>query len=153
MASSLTPKTSLDALSSAIESIPASSTANFSFENKPDDHHRHKRVKLESDVDSQAFGSLTHFSHKDRPSSSTTGNLMQPPAPSPTMGHPGGHYPSQTPTQLVHQATTPSHTSAANYGRLSHPNSIASTHPAYLNSNVRSLAERRAHGRFFFFRW
>ena len=146
MASSLTPKTPLDALPANTESMAASSTANFPLENKPDDHHRHKRLKLESDVDSQAFGSLTHFPHKDRSSSSTAGNLMQPPSgPSTTKGHPVGHYLSSSPTQLVHRVTTPSHTSTANYGRLSHPNSIASAHPAYLNSNVHTPPDRYVH--------
>jgi hypothetical protein len=106
--------------------VPPSSPHNSPFDNKTDDH-RHKRVKLENDSDQQNYSSLNNFSYK----SSTTVNLMQPPS---TIGHPVGHYlPQQTP-QILHRQSTPSHTLTNNYGRLSHPNSISSTHPTYLNS-------------------
>ena len=123
-----------------MESTPPSaasaSTPSSSFETKTDDHHRHKRVKLENDADQQNYPSHSQFPYKDRSISSTTINLMQ--SPSGTSGPPIGHYAPQQSAQLVHrQPITPSTASTNNYGRIpSHANSISPTHATYLNSYV-----------------
>jgi hypothetical protein len=111
-------------------SIPSSSTHNFSYDNKTDDH-RHKRIKLENDNDQQTYTLLNNnFLYK----SSTTVNLMQPPPTQSTMGHPVGHYIPQQNPQILHRQPTSTHTSTNNYGRISYPNSISPTHPTYINS-------------------
>ncbi|CAF1103805.1 unnamed protein product, partial [Adineta ricciae] len=118
-------------------SVSASSTiksSNDSFESSvppqasiaslPPDDHRHKRVKTENENDQQIF----NFPYKSSP----TGNLMQP---SSTSGHPTNHYLQTQTSSVIHrQSSVPTHTSTNNYGRLSHPNSISSTHTTYLNS-------------------
>jgi hypothetical protein len=138
----------VDSLPSTMESTPPSaasvSTPSSSFETKTDDHHRHKRVKLENDADQQNYPSHSQFPYKDRSISSTTINLMQ--SPSGTSGPPIGHYAPQQSAQQVHrQPITSSAASTNNYGRIpSHANSISPTHATYLNSYVEN---RRMHGR------
>jgi hypothetical protein len=119
-AATTTIKTPIDSTEST---TPSSSTHNFAYETKTDDH-RHKRVKLENDTDQQTYPNLNNnFPHK----SSTTVNLMQPPS---TIGHPVGHYITQQNPQILHRQAT----STNNYGRISYPNSISPTHPTYINS-------------------
>jgi hypothetical protein len=122
-AATTTIKTPIDSTEST---TPSSSTHNFAYETKTDDH-RHKRVKLENDTDQQTYPNLNNnFPHK----SSTTVNLMQSPS---TIGHPVGHYITQQNPQILHRQAT----STNNYGRISYPNSISPTHPTYINSNVK----------------
>ncbi|UJR30836.1 hypothetical protein I4U23_018352 [Adineta vaga] len=111
-------------------SVPPPSTINITSED-----HRHKRVKLENENDPQTF----NFPYK----SSTTVNLMQP---SSTSGHPVSHYlPPQTTPVIHRQSSAPPHTLTNNYGRLSHPNSISSTHNTYINSGKPSISVPSPH--------
>ena len=114
-----------------VPSKPAAATTSEppgTSEVKHEDHHRHKRMK----VDNEFYSSGNHFPSIDRSISSTSGNLMQSNinnSSGNSITHSVNPYLS-SPTSQLHRPPTPS---TSNYPRLSsHPHSIPHTHSSYI---------------------
>ena len=129
--------TTTSALPVKIEpTIPSSATTSVTAQDaKTDERHRHKRVKLDNDVDHSTYSTLNQTPNKDRSINNPNRIQISSPTATNTMGQPTNSYiVAQSSSPLTHQPTTPSHTLNNNYVRLSHPNSITPPHAGYLNS-------------------
>lgn len=133
--------------SSASETLPvntestiSSTPINISHETKTDDRHRHKRVKLEHDVEHSMLPPTNHGTpQKDRVISSSNSSLLQIPttmisSSSTNMQQNISYAVPQSPSSITHRSVTPSHSLNNNYARVSHTNSIMTNHSGYINS-------------------